>query len=152
MDCGYLGDVGKHTRNPQWAGRLVRCSALGMWFGQPKRPAVAIVAMNPLSLWTPLLWGRGSTTRSCTVCTFTLHLQWGKPLLHPRGRVWGSTMYGNDFPRASWDGRATFGEPSAILIPAIEKRVQFRHATVQQVMPISTRHLHILDYASICTI
>jgi len=32
MDRGYLGDVGKHTRNPWGARRLVRYSALGRWF------------------------------------------------------------------------------------------------------------------------
>jgi len=44
-----------------------------------ERPAVAIVPMNPWSLWTPRLWGRGSFVRSCTMCTFTLNLQRGQP-------------------------------------------------------------------------
>jgi len=94
-------------------------------------------AMNPRSLWTPLLWGRGSFV-SCTVCTFTLNLQWRQPLLHPGGWVWGSMLYGNEFPRASWDRRVTFTEASPIRIAAMEKRLQFRH-----------RHWHILDYTSI---
>ena len=150
MDRGYLGDVSKHTWNPLGGRWFVRYSALGMWFGQPERPAVAIVAMNPRSLWTPLLWGWGSTTRSCTVCTFTISLQWRQPLLlHPGGHGRGSTIYGNEFPRASWDGRVTFGEASLSWIAALERCLPFRRATIQQVTPFSTQHRHILDYASI---
>jgi len=73
-------------QNPWGARWLVRYSALGIRFGQPGRPAVASVAMNPRSLWTPPLWGRGSFV-SCTVCTFTLNLQWQQPVLHPGGWV-----------------------------------------------------------------
>jgi hypothetical protein len=55
MDCGYLGDVGRHTKPPGGAAvgplqctRYVICDSL-------ERPVVAIVAMKPESLWAPLL-------------------------------------------------------------------------------------------------
>jgi len=56
MDSRYLGDVGRHTKHPgsavvdppeNCAGYVI-CDRL-------ERPAVTIVAMNPQSLWTPLL-------------------------------------------------------------------------------------------------
>jgi len=58
--------------------------------------------MNPRSLWTLPLWGRGSFV-SCTVCTFTLNLQWRQPHRQPGGWEWGSTIHGNMFYRASWE-------------------------------------------------
>jgi hypothetical protein len=57
MDRGYFGNVSGHTRNPPGSAVLgqtdehtgyVICDRL-------ERPAVAIAAMNPRSLWTPLL-------------------------------------------------------------------------------------------------
>jgi len=54
-------------RNPQGAQQLVCSSAPDIGFGQPEIPAVAIVAMDPGSLRTPLLQGQGSLV-SCTVC------------------------------------------------------------------------------------
>jgi len=128
------------TRNAWEALLLVgQRNALGMWFATDSRDRRwQLWRMNPRSLWTPLLWGRGSFVRSCTMCTFTLNLQWRQPLLHPGVRVWGLTIYGNQFPKASWDGRATFGEESPIRIAAIEKHLQFRQ-----------RQQHILDYMSI---
>jgi len=109
-----------------------------------ERPAVGIVAMISWSLWTPPLWGRGSTTGSCTVCTFTLNLQWRQLLLHPGGRIRGSTIYGDEFSRASWVRRANFGEASPIQIAAMEKCLQFRHQHQHWHW-----HQHILDYSSI---
>jgi hypothetical protein len=79
-----------------------------------ERLAVAIMTLNPRSLGTPLLSGQGNFV-SCTVCIFTLNLQWRQPLLHPGGRIWGSTIYGtHDFPRARWNWRVTCGEESPI--------------------------------------
>jgi len=100
-------------------------------------PAVAIVAMNPRSLWTPLLWGRGSFV-SCTVCAFTLNNQWRQPLLHPGGHLPGSIINGNVFPRASW-GRATFGEASPIWITAMEMPLQCLHQQRHRQAPTNTR-------------
>jgi len=54
-----------------------------------KSPAVAIVALNSLSLWTPLLWGWGSTTRSSTVCTLILIFQWQQPHASTCGTAYG---------------------------------------------------------------
>jgi len=48
---------------------------------------MAIVAMNPRSLWTPLLWGWGSFV-SCTVCTFTPNCEWQQPYSSTRQAVY----------------------------------------------------------------
>jgi len=117
--------MGSMAVGPPWCAGYVICDRL-------ERPAVAIVAIHPRSLWTPLLWGRGSFV-SCTVCTFTLNIQWRQPFHHPGGCIRGSTIYGNEFPRAS-RGRATYGDASPIRIAAMKKRLRFRH---------------ILDYTSI---
>jgi len=122
--------------NPQGAPWLVCYSALGIGFGQLQRQAVAIVAMNPRSLWTPPLWGWGSLV-SCTVYTFTLNLHWRLPLLHPEGWVRKSTIYGNEYPRAS-RGRVTYREASSFLIAAMAKRLQFRHDTHSDIDTYST--------------
>ena len=62
-----------HMKHPgSAAGGLLQCAGYVIC-DRLERPAVAIVAMTPRSLWTPLLWGWGSTSRSCTVCTFTLN-------------------------------------------------------------------------------
>jgi len=94
-----------HTKPPgsAWVGPL-QCAGFGIG-EQLDRPAGAIVSKNPRSLWTPLLWGRGRTTRSCTVCTITLHLQRRRPLLHAGGCVWGFTIYRNEFPELAEEQR-----------------------------------------------
>jgi len=43
------------NRTPRGVRQLVCYSALGIGFGQPEGPVVAIVAMNPQCLWTTLL-------------------------------------------------------------------------------------------------
>jgi len=100
--------------------------------------------MNRWSLWTPPLWGRESTTRSCTVCTLILNLQWLQPLLHPGGCVLWSTIQRNEFPWPSSDISATFREASPMRIAAMQKNLEFRQWHRQQ-------HLHILDYTGIGT-
>jgi len=85
--------------------------------GRLESPLVAIVAMNPLSLWTPLLWGWGSTTRSCTICTFTLNLQWRQP----QSSTW-EAVYGD--PRST--GICFLGLAEKEERPP-EKCVEFRH-------------------------
>ena len=88
IDDGILGDVNKHTQNCKGELWLFRNSPLGMWFGQCERLAVAIVAITPQSLWTPLQWGRGSFV-SCTVYTFTLTLQWWHPHSYSQAAAFG---------------------------------------------------------------
>jgi len=76
-------------QNPWGARRFVLNGELGMGFGKPERPVVANVPMNPRSLWTPVLWEWGSITRSCTVCTSTLNLQWRLPHSSTQEEVYG---------------------------------------------------------------
>jgi len=74
------------------------------------------------------------------------------PFLHPGGRISGSMICGNEFPRACWGGRATCGKASPIWIAAMEKHLKYggrqwhrhphRHAHRDQ-------HRHILDIVSI---
>jgi len=124
------GECGGWSAAVHWVG-----------FGQPEIPAMAIVAMNPWNLWTPLLWERRIFV-SCTVCTFTLIIQWQQPhLLHLGGPIWESTIYRNKFHQFSCGGRATIGEVSPIQIAAMKKCLQCwqRHW-----------HRYKLDYRSIC--
>jgi len=109
IDSWYLGDVGRHPKppasaaiGPQQCPRYVVCD------NRLDRLAVAIVAMNPPSLWTPLPWEWGSIIRSCTVCTFDPNAStMPTPFLHLEGCVWGSLIYRNEFPGVSWDVRVT---------------------------------------------
>jgi len=77
MDHGYLWDVSRYMK-PLGSAAVgpLQCAGYVVCDNRLARTVVAIMATNPRSLWTPLLWGHGSTTRSCTVCTFTLNLQW----------------------------------------------------------------------------
>jgi len=59
---------------------------------------------------------------------------------HLGGCVRGSTICGNEFTRARWDGKATFGEASLIGIAAMEMRLQFW---------LWHQHQHILHYTTI---
>jgi len=57
-----------------------------------KRLVVAIVSMNLRGLWTLLQWGRGSITKSCAVCTYTLNLQWRQPHSSTRKATYGESQ------------------------------------------------------------
>ena len=154
MDHGYLGNVGKHKQNPCVAWLLVHYTAQQMLFLTDSRDQqVAVVAINLQSVWTPLLWSRGSTPRSWTVWTFIQNLQWRQSLLHPGGRVCGSPIHVNRFRRATWDGRATFREASPIQIVAMEKRLQFQHVLNYTSIPNWTtgynQHFHLVYWAHI---
>jgi len=92
MDSGYLGDVGKQTKplgstavGPLQCAGYVICDWL-------ERPAVAIVAMNRQSLWTSELGWWGSTTRSWTMCTFTINLQWWQLHCSTRDAAYGDLL------------------------------------------------------------
>jgi len=99
--------------------------------------------MNPRSLWT-LLWGRGSFV-SCTVCTFTLNLQWRQPHSSTREAAYGDPQS----TEMSFLGQAETEErpPEKRLqfrVAVMEKRLQFRHQHQHQ-----HQHQHILDSTSI---
>jgi len=113
MDPGYLGDVSRSKPPGRPAVGLLLCAGYVICDNRLARPAVAIVAINPRSRWTPVVCERESTIRSCTVCSFNDKPSiTTTPFLHPGGCVQGSMIYGNELRRANWDIRPTYAEES----------------------------------------
>jgi len=94
--------------------------------------------MHLWSLWTPLLWGRGSFV-SCTMCTFTLNLQQQQPQCSTREAAYGD-------PRSM--GMSFLGLAETEEQPK-EKRLQFRVSVMDKPLQLRHRHQHILEYSSI---
>jgi len=116
-----------HTKPPGSAAVGPRRCAVYVICDRLERPAVAIVGMNPRSLWTPLLWGRGSFL-SCTVCTFTLNLQWRQPHSSTREAAYGD-------PRCT--GMSFLGLAETEERPS-EKRLQFELQLLRSVSNFDT--------------
>jgi len=126
VDRRYLRSVGRYTKPPgSTPVTQVQCTGCVI-SDRLGRPKVANVALNPRCLWTPLLCEWESITRSSTVCTFTLNLQW-----QPHSSTWEAVYGDPQSTEMSFLGLTQEELPS-------EKHLQFELLSCRNVSNIDT--------------